>query len=67
MNIASKNVQKHMDDLGWSAYRLAKEAGLPESTTRDFLKRGSSSVNLVHLEKISSAIGVEMWRLFKGD
>jgi len=58
-------IKDEMDVLGWSKYKLAEEAGVAQSTLRDFLKSGRNGINLVVLDKISRAMGKEMWRWFK--
>jgi len=58
-----RQIKKQMEKLEWTRYRLSKEADIPNSTLRDLLAKRNTT--LIMLDKISKALGVELWRLFK--
>lgn len=57
-----------MRERGWTAYRLAKEAGLTPSTVYKILKHGDiSEINVRTLEALARALGVsdKPWSLLR--
>lgn len=52
-------------DRNWSDYRLAKEAGLSQSTISNFLSRNTYP-SLYTLERICQAYGISMTSFFAG-
>lgn len=52
-----------MQEKGWSRYRLAKEAGLPQSTLTN-LWRKSNTPTIVTLEDICRALGITIAEFF---
>lgn len=63
MNI-SPVIERHMKDSGFTAYSLAKDAGISYNGLRRVLENGKT-VNLVTLIKLSETLGVDLWRLVK--
>jgi DNA-binding Xre family transcriptional regulator len=57
-------IQEHMAKSGLTAYGLHKATGISYKAVRSILEEGTK-INLVTLEKISKALGVDMWRLVK--
>ena len=56
-------IKKQMDLLGWTEYRLAKEAGLPQTTVANLFRR-STLPSLPTLEAICKAFGMTMSSFF---
>jgi transcriptional regulator with XRE-family HTH domain len=50
---------------GWSNYRLAKEASIPQSTLSNLYKRGNSPT-ISTLEAICHAFGISIAQFFTG-
>ncbi|MDR0841434.1 MAG: helix-turn-helix transcriptional regulator [Christensenellaceae bacterium] len=50
---------------GWSAYRLAKEAGIPQSTLSNLYKR-KNSPTVSTLSAICGAFGISLSQFFAG-
>ena len=60
-------IKKLMDERGWSAYRLAKEAGLPDATIGNIFRRNTLPT-LPTLEAICHALGITLSQFFaEGD
>ena len=56
-----------MAERGWTAYRLAKESGLSESTLANIFKRNTVP-SISTLESICSAFGISLAQFFaEGD
>lgn len=56
-----------MKERNWTAYRLAKEAGLPQSTITNLFKR-STTPSIPTLETICKGFGITMAQFFaEGD
>lgn len=53
-------------ERGWSEYRLAKEAGLPQSTITNLYKRGNIPT-ISTLGAICSAFGISMAQFFSAE
>lgn len=58
------NLKAKQDSLGWSRYKLQQESKVPQSTLRDFFLPGDS-INMVVLEKVCTALGVDVWLVIK--
>ena len=56
-------IKKLMDIKGWSEYRLAKEAGLPQSTISHLFKRNNAPTYPT-IEAICGAFGITMAQFF---
>lgn len=52
-----------MEQRGWSAYRLAKQAGLSETTISNLFKRGQLPT-IYTLERICDAFGITLCQFF---
>ena len=52
-----------MEERKWTAYRLAKEAGLPQSTITNLFKR-STTPSIPTLETICKGFGITMAQFF---
>jgi transcriptional regulator with XRE-family HTH domain len=50
---------------GWSDYRLAKEAGIPQSTLSNLYKR-KNSPTISTLEAVCRALGISLSQFFAG-
>ena len=63
------DILQHITELrverGWSEYRLAKEAGLPQSTISNLYKR-ENSPTVSTLEAICRAFGISLAQFFGG-
>ncbi len=53
------------ENRGWSEYRLAKEAGIPQSTLTNLYKR-ENSPSVSTLEAICHAFGLSLAQFFSG-
>ena len=62
MNILEKIIQLR-EKRGWSMYRLAKEANIPESTLSNCMRRGNTP-SLATLMKICNALDITLSQLF---
>lgn len=59
-------LQELLDQREWTAYRLAKEAGLTPSAVYKLLKKGDvRHVDVATLEALAKAFGVRPWRLLE--
>ena len=52
-----------MSERGWTAYRLAKESGLSESTLANILKRNTVP-SISTLEAVCAAFGISLAQFF---
>jgi len=52
-----------MSERGWTAYRLAKEGGLSESTLANIFKRNTVP-SISTLESVCSAFGISLAQFF---
>ena len=52
-----------MSERGWTAYRLAKESGLSESTLANIFKRNTVS-SISTLEAVCAAFGISLAQFF---
>ncbi len=52
-----------MTERGWTAYRLAKESGLSESTLANIFKRNTVP-SIATLEAVCSAFGISLAQFF---
>ena len=52
-----------MAERGWTAYRLAKESGLSESTLANIFKRNTVP-SIATLEAVCSAFGISLAQFF---
>ena len=55
-----------LDERGWSEYKLAKKAGLNESTIANIYRRNTVPT-IATLEAICGAFGITMSEFFAGD
>lgn len=60
---ALKRINELMEDRGWTAYRLGKEAGLPSSTINNMFKRHNMPT-ISTLEAICNAFNITVARFF---
>jgi len=51
------------EERNWSEYRLAKEAGVPQSTISNLINRGNSP-SISTLEKLCGAFGITIAQFF---
>lgn len=58
-------IESEVERRGWSAYRLAKEAGLPMRTVQAFMS-GTCDLGMVRLEAVCRALGLELRPVKKG-
>ena len=65
MNILSR-IKTLMEARGWTAYRLASEAGLTESTIQNLFRRNGIPT-LPTLEAVCSAFGITLSQFFADD
>lgn len=65
MNV-QKRLLKFMAQRGWSAYKLAKQAELSETTISNLFKRNQAPT-LYTLERICSALGITLSQFFSED
>lgn len=56
-------LRKLMSERGWTAYRLAKESGLSESTLANIFKRNTVP-SIATLEAVCSAFGISLAQFF---
>ena len=64
---AKKRIRELMNKRGWTDYRLAKEAGLAQSTISNMFKRNNAPT-LPTLEIICKAFGITLVQFFaEGD
>lgn len=64
MNILER-ITELREERGWSEYRLAKEAGIPQSTITNLYKR-ENSPTVSTLESICRAFGLSLAQFFSG-
>ena len=55
--------RQFMSDRGWTAYRLAKESGLSESTLANIFKRNTVP-SISTLEAVCAAFGISLAQFF---
>lgn len=60
-------IQNLMDSKGWTKYRLAKEAGLGQSTVHEIMSGKKKSPNAKTLQKLGTALGVTVDTFFNDD
>ena len=60
-------IQNLMDSKGWTKYRLAKEAGLGQSTVHEIMSGKKESPNAKTLQKLATALGVTVDTFFNDD
>lgn len=58
-----QQIAKRRDERGWSDYRLAKEANIPQSTLSNLFKR-ENSPTIATLEAICRAFGISLAQFF---
>lgn len=58
-------ITKLREERGWSEYRLAKEAGIPQSTIANLYRR-ENSPTVSTLEAICRAFGLSLAQFFSG-
>lgn len=64
---AQTRIRQLMDERGWSEYRLAKEAGLSQSTVTNIFKRNNAPT-IPTLEALCRAFHITMAQFFtEGD
>lgn len=61
-----QRLQQLMDERGWTIYRFAKEAGMPWSTIRNVLKRGTEP-SISTLEVLCKGLGISLAQFFDAD
>ena len=59
----NSKLRQLMDERGWTAYRLAKESGLSESTLANIFKRNTVP-SISTLESVCSAFGISLAQFF---
>jgi len=59
-----EKIQELLKEKGWTAYRLAKESGLSESSIRNILIRRICP-KITNLEQICNAFGITLEQFFK--
>ncbi len=62
----AQNVKKFMKRVNFSAYKLAKEAGLSNSTVNEFLKGEIKKIQWLSLYQIAIALGTTIDSLITG-
>ena len=62
----AQNIKKFMKRINFSAYKLAKEAGLSNSTVNEFLKGEIKNIEWVSLYQIAIALGTTIDSLITG-
>lgn len=62
MNLLEKII-KLRDERGWSNYKLAKEANIPQSTLTNLFKRDNSPT-ITTLEAVCSAFNISLAQFF---
>lgn len=66
MDIQSK-IRHHMDERGWTDYKLSKMSGLSETTVKNIFKRNNAPT-FSTLENICNAFGLTLAQFFsEGD
>ncbi|HHD2792229.1 TPA: helix-turn-helix domain-containing protein [Clostridium perfringens] len=60
-------IQNLMDSKGWTKYRLAKEAGLGQSTVHEIMSGKKKSPNAKTLQKLATTLGVTVDTFFNDD
>ena len=60
---ATEKIKQLLKQRGWSAYRLAKESGLSDSTIANIIKRNAVP-SVTTLEAICKGLGVTMSQFF---
>ena len=60
-------IQNLMDSKGWTKYRLAKEAGLGQSTVHEIMSGKKKSPNAKTLQKLATALGVTVDTFFNDE
>lgn len=58
------NVEKILKSKGWTNYKLAKEAGLGQSTVHEIMNGKKKTPNSTTLQKMASALGVSVNAFF---
>jgi len=58
------NVVKLLELKGWTNYRLAKEAGLGQSTIHEIMSGKKTTPNSTTLQKMATALGVSVDSFF---
>lgn len=58
-----RRIRRLMESRGWSEYRLAKEAGLSQSTISNLFRRNNAP-GISTLETICGAFGITMAQFF---
>lgn len=61
------NLEKQMNLRGWTKYRLAKEAGIGQSTLHEILSGKKTSPNANTLSKLASALEVSVDEFFMNE
>lgn len=61
------NVEKIMNSKGWTKYRLAKEAGLGQSTVHEIMSGKKKSPSSTTLQKMALALGVSVSDFFNNE
>ena len=59
----TERIRQLMNERGWTEYRLAKEAGLSQSTIANLFRRNTIP-SVVTLEAICSAMGITLAQFF---
>jgi transcriptional regulator with XRE-family HTH domain len=59
----NERIRQLMNERGWTEYRLAKEAGLSQSTIANLFRRNTIP-SVVTLEAICSAMGITLAQFF---
>jgi transcriptional regulator with XRE-family HTH domain len=62
-----KKIEHYMNLKDWTKYRLAKEAGIGQSTLHEILSGKKTSPNANTLSKIAAALNVRVDDFFDGD
>lgn len=62
-----ENIAKLLELKGWTKYRLAKEAGLGQSTIHEIMSGKKTKPNATTLQKIANALEVPVSDLFSSD
>lgn len=61
------NIKMHMDNRGFSQYKLAKTAGIPHSTMSTLLKGGIKNPSVDMINKIAVALNVPISELIENE
>lgn len=59
----SKPINERLKNMGWTHYRLAKVTGIAPATI--YSMRDGGNVDNRTLDKIASALGLEVWQIVK--